>query len=89
MLLDVFVFDQTGDATYDDYVSNGVISSSGKVATKNLTTLINVVVVLIVVSIPDGLPITIGISLAFSVMTMFKQKILVRKLEAPETMGGL
>jgi Ca2+-transporting ATPase len=89
MLLDVFVFDQTGDATYDDYVTNGVISSSGKVATKNLTTLINVVVVLIVVSIPDGLPITIGISLAFSVMTMFKQKILVRKLEAPETMGGL
>jgi Ca2+-transporting ATPase len=89
MLLDVFVFDQTGDATYDEYVANGVISSSGKVATKNLTTLINVVVVLIVVSIPDGLPITIGISLAFSVMTMFKQKILVRKLEAPETMGGL
>lgn len=89
MLLDVFVFDQTGDPIYDEYVSNSVISSSGKVATKNLTTLINVVVVLIVVSIPDGLPITIGISLAFSVMTMFKQKILVRKLEAPETMGGL
>jgi len=50
---------------------------------------INLVVVLIVVSIPEGLPLTIGISLAFSVMKMFNDdKILVRKLEAPEKMAG-
>jgi hypothetical protein len=33
---------------------------------------INLVVVLIVVAVPEGLPMTVGISLAFSVMRMFK-----------------
>lgn len=49
---------------------------------------VNVAVVLIVVAIPEGLPMTIGISLAFSVMKMFKERILVRKLDAPEKLGG-
>lgn len=44
---------------------------------------------LIVVSIPEGLPLTIGISLAFSVLEMFNDdRILVRKLDAPEKMAG-
>lgn len=42
-----------------------------------------------VVSIPEGLPLTIGISLAFSVKKMYAQKILVRKLDAPEKMAGI
>lgn len=42
-----------------------------------------------VVSIPEGLPLTIGISLAFSVKKMFAQKILVKKLDAPEKMAGV
>lgn len=42
-----------------------------------------------VVSIPEGLPLTIGISLAFSVKKMYAQKILVRKLDAPEKMAGV
>jgi Ca2+ transporting ATPase len=45
--------------------------------------------VLIVVSIPDGLPLVIGVSLAFSVKKMYLQKILIRNLEAPEKMGGI
>jgi len=49
---------------------------------------INLVVVLIVVAVPEGLPMTVGISLAFSVMRMFKERILVRKLESPEQLGG-
>jgi magnesium-transporting ATPase (P-type) len=41
--------------------------------------------VLIVVAIPEGLPLTIGIALAFSVMRMYKRDhILVRNLGAPE-----
>lgn len=45
----------------------------------------NVVIVYIVVAIPEGLPLTIGISLAFSVMRMYKRDhILVRKHDAPE-----
>jgi magnesium-transporting ATPase (P-type) len=73
ILLDVFALD----------------NSTGAKAIAKIATLINVIVVLIVVAIPDGLPITIGISLAFSVMKMFKQNILVRKLDAPEKMGGI
>jgi magnesium-transporting ATPase (P-type) len=41
---------------------------------------VNLFVVLIVVAIPEGLPLTIQVSLAFSVMRMFKQdRILLRK----------
>ena len=31
---------------------------------------------------------TVGISLAFSVMRMFKERILVRKTESPEVLGS-
>ena len=44
-------------------------------------------VVLWIMSIPEGLPVTIGISLAFSVMKMYDDKLLVRKLDAPEKLG--
>lgn len=56
---------------------------------KKATALANIIIILIVVSIPEGLPLTIGISLAFSVMKMYKEGILVRKLDAPEKMGGI
>jgi Ca2+-transporting ATPase len=47
-------------------------------------------VVLIVVAIPEGLPLTVGISLAFSVMKMYNSdKILVKQLDAPEKMGEI
>jgi magnesium-transporting ATPase (P-type) len=54
-----------------------------------LTNQINFIVVLIVVSIPEGLPLTIGVSLAFSVGKMYQDKLLVRKLDAPEKMGAI
>lgn len=47
----------------------------------------NICIILIVVSVPEGLPLTIQISLGFSVFKMIKQKILVRDLNAPEKMG--
>lgn len=48
----------------------------------------NIVVVMFVVITPEGLPLTVGVSLAFTVMRMYKQdKILVRNLDAPEKMG--
>ena len=43
--------------------------------------------VILIVAIPEGLPMAIGISLAFSVMKMKKDKILVKTLESPEVMG--
>ena len=45
---------------------------------------INLFVFLIVVDIPEGLLLTVEISLAFSEMRMYKSdKILVKKLDAP------
>jgi Ca2+-transporting ATPase len=46
---------------------------------------VNLIVVLVVVAIPEGLPLTIQISLAFSVMRMYKQDgILLRKQDSLE-----
>lgn len=45
-------------------------------------------ITIIVVAVPEGLPLAVTISLAFSVMKMKKENNLVRKLEASETMGG-
>jgi len=59
------------------------------VLVSKLTGHINLIVVLVVVSIPEGLPLTIGVSLAFTVMRMYSEKILVRKLDAPEKMGSV
>ena len=47
-----------------------------------------VAVTIIVVAVPEGLPLAVTISLAFSVSKMFKEHNLVRKLHASETMGG-
>jgi P-type Ca2+ transporter type 2C len=40
------------------------------------------------VAVPEGLPLAVTISLAFSVSKMYKENNLVRKLHASETMGG-
>lgn len=39
-------------------------------------------------AVPEGLPLAVTISLAFSVMKMKEENNLVRRLEASETMGG-
>lgn len=54
-----------------------------------IVTNLNICIILIIVSAPEGLPITIQISLAFSVFKMIKQSILVRDLNAPEKMGSI
>jgi Ca2+ transporting ATPase len=57
----------------------------------NLSHLVNYLIIgitVIVVAVPEGLPLAVTISLAFSVMKMKKENNLVRKLEASETMGG-
>jgi len=47
-----------------------------------------IAVTVIVVAVPEGLPLAVTIALAVSVMKMFEKNNLVRKLEASETMGG-
>ena len=58
---------------------------------KTLNSLVSFLIIsitIIVVAVPEGLPLAVTISLAFSVMKMKKENNLVRKLEASETMGG-
>lgn len=45
-------------------------------------------VTIVVVAVPEGLPLAVTISLAYSMKKMMKDNNLVRKLEACETMGG-
>jgi Ca2+ transporting ATPase len=45
-------------------------------------------ITVIVVAIPEGLPLAVTLSLAFSVKKMLADNNLVRKMEACETMGG-
>ena len=47
-----------------------------------------IAVTVLVVAIPEGLPLAVTISLAYSVGKMMKDNILVRHLSACETMGG-
>lgn len=57
----------------------------------SLTQILNyfiIAVTIIVVAVPEGLPLAVTISLAFSVMKMHKEHNLVKKLHASETMGG-
>lgn len=43
---------------------------------------------LIVIAVPEGLPLAVTMSLAYSMRKMMKDNCLVRRLEACETMGG-
>lgn len=45
-------------------------------------------ITVVVVAIPEGLPLAVTLSLAFSVKKMLLDNNLVRKMEACETMGG-
>ena len=57
---------------------------------RNLNEVINAFIIgitVIVVAIPEGLPLAVTISLAFSVHNMYEKNNLVRRLHASETMG--
>lgn len=47
-----------------------------------------IAITVVVLAIPEGLPLSVTLSLAFSVKRMLKDQNLVRKMQACETMGG-
>ena len=53
-----------------------------------LVDFIIIAITVVVVAIPEGLPLAVTLSLAYSVKKMMNDKNLVRKLHATETMGG-
>ena len=55
---------------------------------KNVLNIIMLSVSIIVVAIPEGLPLAVTLSLAFSIKKLMEYQNLVRKMHACETMGG-
>ena len=55
---------------------------------ENILNIIMFCVSIIVVAIPEGLPLAVTLSLAFSIKKLMDQNNLVRKMHACETMGG-
>lgn len=49
---------------------------------------ISIAVTIVVVAVPEGLPLAVTLSLAFSMKRMYKDNSLVRRLKACEAMGG-
>ena len=54
----------------------------------NLLNIIIICISIIVLAVPEGLPLTVTLSLAFSVKKLMEKNNLVRKMHACETMGG-
>ena len=72
-------------------VQRAVQDSSALISVATLQSVVKFIIIaitVIVVAVPEGLPLAVTISLAFSVMKMRQENNLVRKLEASETMGG-
>jgi Ca2+ transporting ATPase len=55
---------------------------------KGLINAVIIAITIVVVAVPEGLPLAVTLSLAFSVNKMKEENNLVRRLEAAETMGG-
>lgn len=47
-----------------------------------------IAITVVVVAVPEGLPLAVTISLAYSVGKMYEEQNLVRKLQSSETMGN-
>ena len=62
--------------------------SVGSAQLSDLLSIIVVSVTIIVVAVPEGLPLAVTISLAYSMKKMYRDRIVVHKLAACETMGN-
>lgn len=60
--------------------------NAGKIL-KGISDMFTFAIAIIIVAVPEGLPLAITISLAYSVMRMKKDGLLVRNLDSPEVMG--
>ena len=64
------------------------LSDPRKQVAKRLLNIIILCISIIVVAVPEGLPLAVTLSLAFSVKKLMEYNNLVRKMHACETMGG-
>ena len=81
---------------YEKHSNNNQILEAAKTTltnpkseiSENVLNIIMLCVSIIVVAIPEGLPLAVTLSLAFSIKKLMDQNNLVRKMHACETMGG-
>ena len=78
---------QLSNVKVNSKVNTNLINPDTLIAKKILDIII-LCVSIIVVAIPEGLPLAVTLSLAFSIKKMMDQNNLVRKMHACETMGG-
>ena len=75
----------------DDKISgntNNHLTDPKTMIAKNILDIIILCISIIVVAIPEGLPLAVTLSLAFSIKKLMDYNNLVRKMHACETMGG-
>ena len=69
------------------YANNELTNPKSKISSE-IINIIMLCVSIIVVAIPEGLPLAVTLSLAFSIKKLMDENNLVRKMHACETMGG-
>lgn len=68
--------------------TNNSLTNPKSMIAKNILDIIILCISIIVVAIPEGLPLAVTLSLAFSIKKLMDYNNLVRKMHACETMGG-
>ena len=74
------------------YVCKIVFTSSNLLSWTTLTNILDyftIAIAVIIVAVPEGLPLSISIAMAFSVDTLKKEELLIKKLEGAENMGSI
>lgn len=56
---------------------------------KDIIKILTVCITLVMVAVPEGLPLSVSISVAFSLSKMKKQNLLIKNADSQETMGGV
>ena len=69
-------------------IDKNILTDPKTLIAKDLLDIVILCVAIIAVAIPEGLPLAVTLSLAFSIKKLMDQNNLVRKMHACETMGG-
>ena len=83
-----FLYEQYSNNTDIMKHANTHLTNPKSEISENVLNIIMLCVSIIVVAIPEGLPLAVTLSLAFSIKKLMDQNNLVRKMHACETMGG-
>ena len=89
-IMTFYLFNSPEDRNKEKVVgnTNNNLTDPKTMVAKNILDIIILCISIIVVAIPEGLPLAVTLSLAFSIKKLMDHNNLVRKMHACETMGG-